>query len=688
MNPERQQQLFRDAMHLLQNGDADSAEKICVEALREFPQEPNFMCLSGRALIMLGKYGEAEERLNNAITMFPEFARPHVIRGELRLIQGRHEQATDEFRRAIDLGDTDPSTRIKLGRALMLTGDREAASEAVEASLDLDPARRQLAEAFQLEMTGKPEEAESLYREILRNDPENVDALRLLAGVATARNHHRDAEVLLKRALELKPDFGRALADLVVNFVEQEKTDEALASAERLTRIGADNPDSWLLQGNALATAARHDDAIAAYRHALSLSPEHPGALSGLAHNLKTVGRQDEAVAAYRQSITANPYFTEPWWSLANLKTFRFTDEEVRKMEELLEHPNVPDTSVVHLCNALGLEYEGREDYDTAFGHFERGNAAKRKGEYYDAVETEFLMDRTIDVFDSKFLHRETGYRDPAVVPIFIVGLPRSGSTLLEQILASHSEVEGTHELSDLARIVRDIPGQLGSKKHFPEAIADAEPAFFEDIGRAYIERTAKYRSGNRFFVDKNPNNFMHVGLIQMALPEALVINAKRHPLDSCLGSFKQLFAKGQAWSYDLSDVGEYYLEYERLMAHWDDVLPGKVLDVHYEGVVADLEAGVRRMLDHCGLPFAESCLRFHETDRAVKTASSEQVRKPIYRSSVNLWRNYEQFLDPLIEILAPRPGRDACRRSAAGVAKIPKRIANRFLLKLMFRNL
>lgn len=654
MNPERQQQLFGEAMHLLQHGDAAAAEKMCAQALREFPQDPNFMCLSGRALIMLGKYGEAEDRVNEAITMFPEFARPHVVRGELRLIQGRHEQAEDEFRRAIELGDRAPSTQVKLSRALMLKGDREGATAAVEESLRLDPARKRLADAFELEKTGKPQEAEQIYRDILKNDPENVDALRLLAGLATSRNQHRDAEILLKRALELKPDFGRAMADLVNNLVEQEKHEEALESGKRLTRIGADNPDSWLLQGNALAAAGRHDEAIAAYRHSLSLSPEHTGALSGLAHNLKTIGRQEEAIAAYRQCIATNPFFTEAWWSLANLKTFRFGDDDVRSMEELLEHPHIPDESVAHLSNALGLEYERRQDYDTAFGHFEKCNAARRATEYYDAVETEFLVDRTIDVFDEAFLSRKTGFTDAPVTPIFIVGLPRSGSTLLEQILASHSEVEGTHELSDLARIVKEIPEQLKARKHFPEAVTDADPAYFADIGRAYLERTEKYRSGSRLFIDKNPNNFMHVGLMQLALPDAVFINARRHPLDSCLGSFKQLFAKGQSFSYDLVDIGEYYLQYERLMAHWDKVLPGKVLDVRYEDVVADLETEVRRMLEHCGLGFEEQCLRYHETARAVKTASSEQVRQPIYRSSVNLWRNYAKHLDPLIEILGP----------------------------------
>ena len=652
MDPERQRLAFQCATTLLQNGDAESAEKMCRSALLEFPQDPNLMCLSGRALIMLCKYAEAEEQLNTAITMFPEFSRSHVVRGELRLAQGRHDQAVDEFRRAVELGDTDPNTQIKLCRALTLKGDRAAAEEAVEESLRLDPSRKRLTEAFELEKTGKKKEAETIYRDILKNDSENVDALRLLAGLATSQNEHRDAEILLKRALELTPDFGRAMADLIVNQVEQEKIDEALEYAARLTRIGADNPDSYLLMGNAYSAAGRYEDAINAYQKALELAPQHPGALSGLAHNLKTVGKQEEAIAIYRKCIAANPYFTEAYWSLANLKTFRFTDEEVQSMEKLLEDPNIPDNAQVHLCNALGFQYENQKDYGQAFAHFEKCNATKRQLEYYDSVETEFLYDRIIDVFDQEFVNRAPAGKEFDVTPIFIIGLPRSGSTLLEQILASHSQVEGTHELSDLARVVKEIPVRLKTRQHYPDALSGADAAFFAELGQAYLDRTQKYRSGNPYFTDKNPNNFINVGLAHLALPGAVFINARRHPLDSCLGSFKQLFAKGQAFSYDLVDIGEYYLQYERLMEHWYKVLPGKLLDVRYEDVVDDLEMQVRRILQHCGLPFEEQCLRFYETDRAVKTASSEQVRQPIYSSSVNLWRNYEWQLEPLIEVL------------------------------------
>ena len=657
MGAERQQQAFKLALTTLQNGDAAAAEKMCSDALLEFPEDPNFLCLSARALVMLGNHGRAEERVNNAMTLFPEFARPHVVRGELRLTQGRPDQAADDFRRAIELGDEDPNTRIKLSRALAMQGDREAASSAAQASLELDPMRQRLAEAFRLQNTGKEAEAEKTYRDVLKDDPNNVDALRLLASLATSTRRHKDAEILLKRALELAPDFGRAMADLVINLVEQDRANEAIEYADQLLKIAADNPNSFLVAGNACSADGRYEEAVGHYRQVLEKSPDHVGALSGLAHNLKTIGEQDEAIEVYRRALKANPYFVDTYWNLANLKTFRFTDDEVDEMERLLNHPEIPDESQVFLLNALGFAYEGRKDYTAAFNNFARGNAIKRRLEYYDSVNTEFLFDRIIEIFDTARLATQPEADDRSAVPIFIVGLPRSGSTLLEQILASHSKVEGTHELSELARIISDIPRIKRSpndQQMFPESVSDAPPELFPVLGSEYLQRTQKYRSGSPYFTDKNPNNFSNVGLIHLSLPNAVIIDARRHPLDSCLGSFKQLFAKGQNFSYDLEDIGEYYLQYVRLMDHWQSVLPGKVLEVHYEDVVADLDTQVRRILDHCGLPFEEECLRFHETSRAVKTASSEQVRKPIYSSSVNLWRNYETHVEPLIEVLEP----------------------------------
>jgi hypothetical protein len=312
------------------------------------------------------------------------------------------------------------------------------------------------------------------------------------------------------------------------------------------------------------------------------------------------------------------------------------------------------DLSIVQLSNALGLEYESQKDFDRAFSNFRRCNDTRRGSENYDPVGHEVLIDQLIEVFNEDFIAEQQGQGDPDLSPILIVGLPRSGSTLIEQILASHSIVEGTHELSDLAQMVQTLKRRNARGLHFPENMRETGQLSWAEIGQDYLQRAAKYRTDKPRFIDKNPNNFIYAGLLHLTLPNAKIINAIRHPLDSCFGSYKQLFASGQPFSYDLIEVGEYYLQYQRLIDHWHNVIPGKVLDVHYEHVVADLDTQVHRILDFCELPFEESCLRFHETNRAVRTASSEQVRQPIYSSSINLWKNYEPHLDDLIEVLEP----------------------------------
>jgi hypothetical protein len=297
---------------------------------------------------------------------------------------------------------------------------------------------------------------------------------------------------------------------------------------------------------------------------------------------------------------------------------------------------------------------EGRKDYDRAFHHFEKCNEARRPLELYDPVDTESTYDRMIELFDPEFIASHSGNPETAVTPILVVGLPRSGSTLIEQILASHSRVDGTHELGDLVRAVQVIRKEHNRRGRFPEMLKNLSLEQWRRIGEEYLQRTEIHREGAPFFVDKNPNNFVYTGILKLAIPNAKIINARRHPMDSCLGSFKQLFASGQPFTYDMTELCEYYLQYQRLMDHWHEVLPGFVLDVQYEEVVADLETQVRRILDFCGLPFEEACLRFHETERAVKTASSEQVRQPIYSSSVNLWRKYEAHLGEMVHILKP----------------------------------
>jgi len=639
---------------LLRSGDADMAEQICRAVLAMHPTDANFLCLSARALLRLNELKLAEDRANAAIALHPDFPKPHEILGDLHMRQDRAEQAVAAFQRAIGLDPTRADTHIKLGMALLRLGRAEEAEKAIEHSRRLDPYRELIARAAEYSLDGDLASAEANYRQILTRKPDHVEALRLIAAVAASQRHYGDAEIFLRRATDCAPDFARARADLISVQLEMEKLEDAQENAELLVRAYGHFPDAHLLLGNAYGAAGRFDEALAAYEKTLELAPGHRGALLGLGNTLKTVGLHDAAVAAYRACIKEHPDAAEPYWSLANLKTFRFGEGEVSAMQALLNKEGLPAESIVQLCNALGLDHENRGEYDHAFEYFRRGNSLRRQSERYDPVDTENLCDRMIRVFNRETVAQFAGSGDTNGSPIFIVGLPRSGSTLIEQILASHSQVEGTHELSELSRLTEVLSKGHDLRDRYPDSILDFGARKFAELGAMYIARTRKHRAGRAFFIDKNPNNFVHVGLLKLILPNCKIIDVRRHPLDSCFGSYKQLFARGQPFSYDLMELGEYYLQYRRLMEHWHDVLAGFVLEVRYEDVVADLEREARRILAFCGLPWEEECLRFYEVERAVKTASSEQVRQPIYATSINLWRNYERHLGVLIEILTP----------------------------------
>jgi len=648
---------------LLQSGDASTAEQVCRDALNRYPEDANILCLSARALIRLERFDIAEERLEKTLALFPDFPRPHEILGELFLTRNEPEQAVNAFRRAIHLSPDAAEIYQKLSAALMMLGRTAAAQEAVEESRRRNPVGAAFAAAMDRERNGDLDMAEKIYRKMLMRDPENVEVLRRIAAVAAAKQQYIDAEIFLQRAVDRAPDFTAACADLVTVQMTMEKYDQAVTSAERLLRLDSDGAMSHLMLANACAMAGRHEDALAEYGKVIAKLPGHPGALSGMGHMLKTMGRQDESIAAYRECIRKNPEHTEAWWGLANMKTYHFDEGEIRAMMDLLKKgdPKAEPTSKwltstpeVNLCNALGIALERSGDYECAFEYFERGNKMRRLDEPYDPVQTEHIYDRIIDVFNHQFLEEKTDLGNSDAAAIFIVGMPRTGSTLIEQILASHGQVEGTHELAELGRMTRSIPVVRHDRSEYPENITDLEDGALVALGQEYIQRTLKYRSGSAFFTDKNPSNFIHVGLLHLILPNARIIDARRHPLDSCLGSYKQLFARGQSFSYDLEEVGEYYLQYRRLMDHWDEVIPGQVLQVYYEDVITDLESQVHRMLEYCDLPWDDNCLRFYETKRDVRTASSEQVRQPIYRSSVNLWRNYEAYLGELIDVLRP----------------------------------
>ena len=614
------------------------------------------MCLAAKSNLVLKQFDEAKKQVDEAINFHPDFAIAHDVLGDLSLTQGYAETAVKAYEQALRLDPTRPNLVTKIEKAQALLSDapkRENRPRADKQGRRM-PFEDEIRQGEQFVKDGEPQKAEPIYRDILKRDPNHVEAARLLAGIAIKNDHFDDAVVFLRHAASVAPDYGRIWVDLTNVLRELGNLDEALACALEVLRLAPDTAESHVLYASVVGSAGRHEDAISAYQKALAIAPEKAGVMCSMAHHMKTIGNQDEAIATYRQSISTAADHAEAYWSLANLKTFRFEGNEIAAMQSLLDDDDLPDESSVQIHNALGLDCEARNDYDDAFAHFEQSNLMRRKAEKYDPVENETGMEKSISVFSKDLFEKHATAGNPDSAPIFIVGLPRSGSTLIEQILASHSMVDGTHELSELTQAVKNIRKGAANQDRYPDNITNLSPDQLAAIGQDYIASTKKYRSDAPHFIDKNPNNFVLIGLLRLVLPNAKIINARRHPLDSCFGTYKQLFAAGQPFSYDLTELGEYYVQYQRLLDYWHQQLPGFVLDVHYEQVVADLKTQVRRILDFCGLPFEQSCLRFHETERAIKTASSEQVRRPIYSSSVNLWRNYETHLDELIHILKP----------------------------------
>jgi tetratricopeptide (TPR) repeat protein len=489
--------------------------------------------------------------------------------------------------------------------------------------------------------------AERILKPYLKEDPFDAAAVRMLAELAARIGRVRDAEHLLRRAIELAPGWAAAKANLALLLGRTGRPGEAIALLDDVFAVEPDFVGHWNLKAATLGRLGEFEEAIRIYEDVLARLPEHPKIWMSYGHMLKTVGRQADGIAAYRKSIALKPTLGEAWWSLANLKTVKFDEADVAAMEGALTAAGLDEEDRFHLEFALGKAMHDAGRADDAFEHYERGNALRLKLQPYAAKDTRRPVDKSIELFTRDFFAAHPGGCD-APDPIFIVGMPRAGSTLVEQILSSHSQVEGTSELPDIPQLAR----RSGT---YPQSAAELSEEDRRALGEEYLKRTSVQRRTDRpLFVDKLPNNWLFVPFIQLILPKAKIIDARRHPLGCCFSNFRQHFAHGQAFTYDLENLGRYYSDYVRLMAHVDAVLPGRVHRVIYERMVDDTEAEVRRLLDYCGLDFEPACLEFYKTDRAVRTASSEQVRRPIYRDATEDWQAYEQHLGPLKHALGP----------------------------------
>jgi tetratricopeptide (TPR) repeat protein len=638
----------RRAHAALRAGRAATAERWLRALEAQFPGEVNCQWLLGVALLEQEKIPESIATLERLLARVPDFAHARVDLARAYRRAGRAAQAREAARGVLEKLPHHHRAWLAYGDVLVDLDQCEDARIAFERARLTDPERARIEAATAALVADDRKKSEGIFREILQTDPSHVAALVGLAALSLTADRPHDAERLLRHALTQSEYCPLAWRGLGPALIAMGRIQEAEAAARHVLKVEPENPQSWITLAGVATRMLRPEEALEAYERAARLKPEEVRLRMSIGHVHKTLGRRRETEAAYKAALAMDPGLAEGYWSLADLKNYAFSDAEVAAMQRLLTCDKRERPNEAQLHFALGKAFEQRRQYPEAFAHYAQGNALRRLDAPFDIENFERRTARIRAFFNPAFFAERTGGGDPSRAPIFIVGLPRSGSTLVEQILASHSRVEGTMELPNILNMTHQFDDMVASRDGYPETVGSAAPELLSALGSRYIEETTPLRSGREYFTDKLPNNFSHVGFIHAILPHSTIIDARRHPMDACFSTFKQHFAEGQTFSYSLEDLGRYYRCYLALMDHWDAVLPGKVLRVQYEEMVREPEAQIRRLLGHCGLPFEPGCLSFHETRRSVRTASAEQVRQPLYTSGVEHWRHFERELEPL----------------------------------------
>ncbi len=641
---------------LMQAGDFGKAEKQLLTMHDEVEKNDDVLYMLAVCQRYLSKHSSALATLEKLKSLVPEHSRAFQETGHVYRAMNNAGAALNAFSRATQINPAlAASFRAQID--ILTATDRSHLTGQLKQQLEsLEALPKPLVAVTDLIAQGKLIKAEQLCKAFMQKVPRNIEGMRLLADIGSRLGVLEDAEFLLESAVEFAPDHTKARIDYIQVLRKRQNYQESLRQAKLLLDADPSNPQFQSVFAVESMQSGDYDTALSMFESILKILPEDPVTLTSRGHALKTQGQTEDAIDSYRRAIKKYAAHGEAYYSLANLKLFSFSDEEIQAMEAQESNLGISHQSRIYLNFALGKAYEDKSLFDKAFMFYERGNAFKKSQSRYKASDLTSEFKAQTEVFDDAFIasHANTGFTSPD--PIFIVGLPRSGSTLLEQILASHSQVDGTMELPNMLALAQKLRRgeRMSAVNHYPGILKELPAEQFLEFGEKFIDETRVHRGSAPFFIDKMPNNFRHVGLIKLMLPNAKIIDARRHPMGSCFSGFKQLFAEGQEFTYGLEEVGTYYRDYVELMDHWDKVLPGQVLRVQYEEVVADLDTQVRRILDYCGLEFEDSCINFHETDRSVRTPSSEQVRQPIYQSGVEQWKNFESNLDPLKQALGP----------------------------------
>jgi tetratricopeptide (TPR) repeat protein len=648
--------ILSEAKRQLQSGNRVEAVRALHSILDSDPTHKDALYYLAVSMRQQGDSVAARNTLQSLFAAHPDYGRAYQEEAYNLIALKRNDSALEAFERAVALNPALLASWKALHGRYGQLGLADRKAEAANHVRWLEGMPSELQTVTSLLYEGKLYVAEQICRQFLQKKPHHQEGMRLLAEIGSQLQIFDDAEYLLESCVEFYPEYERARLDYVQVLHKRQKFDKALNQALHLR---ARSPENMVYDVTLAAQQQAVGDfsgALSVYDKVLSEHGEMARILTSRGHALKTSGRADEAVESYQRAYRAQPDYGDAYWSLANLKTYRFSESELAQMVEQEASLSIITENRFHLCFALGKAYEDLGDYARSFAYYDKGNALKRAESGYrsEIVEQELKAQKAL--FDGDFFEERSGFGHANEAPIFILGLPRAGSTLLEQILASHSLVDGTMELANIIGTANRLNGQKRQTgtSPYPKVLAQLSEAQTRQLGEQFIQETEHHRGDGIYFIDKMPNNFRHIPLIQLILPKAKIIDARRHPMACCFSGFKQLFAEGQEFTYGLDEIGRYYRAYVDVMAHWERELPGRILRVQHEDVVEDLESQVRRILDYCGLPFEQACLDFHETERAVRTPSAEQVRQPIYKSGMEQWQHFGAYLGPLEDALGP----------------------------------
>ena len=633
---------FQYALNLLDN------------ILKDHPNHIDSLYLAAVSTRYLKKFQDSQENIEKLLTIAPDMGRAYQELGHLNRDMGNEEQAVVHYRQACELNPALFASWNYLYEYFVKNSNKPAADHALEQINKLQSLPGVLLYIDQILNEGRLGMAEAKCRAFLKKNPTHTYAMSLLSEIANRLGYFDDAEFLLEKAVEFKPDDGDLRMKYASILRKKQKFAKTMEQVNILCEKFPDNLNYQALKASEIMQNGDHEKAITLLDDILSKNPYNFSTLTSKGHAEKTLGRTEQAINSYQSAYQIKPDHGEAFFSLANLKTYSFTSEELGNMREQVKRVDLSlrDKAYFHFALAQGCEVNG--EYDEAFFHLENGNRIKNNQSQYSIERMDNELQAQIDICDEEFFKDLGKGGHNTKDPIFILGLPRAGSTLIEQILASHSMIDGTLELPNILSIAQSLRGDdvYGKEGNYPKSMRTLTLEQRESLGKGYVEDTKMHRKDAPMFTDKMPNNFRHIGLIHLIMPNAKIIDARRYPLDCCFSMFKQLFAQGQEFSYGLAEAGSYYKSYVKLMNHWDKVLPGKILRVNNEDIIDDLEGQVKRMLEYLQLPFEEECITFYETDRSVRTASSEQVRRPINKEGMERWKPYSNHLKPLVDSL------------------------------------